>query len=123
MKNVVMTLFLLAGLATTQALAQTCGPCPPCPPECCIGKCDPDSKACKDFQKAMKKCAAKCTPEQLEACKAAMSACATTQTTQTASTDITATPVSESKMQCQPACCNSKAAGRKTARQTALAQQ
>lgn len=122
-----MTLFFLSGLAATQLLAQTCTPCPPCPPGCCAQVCDAHGKACKMDKKAVKMAAAQCTPEQLEACKAACkagkSASSTDTTPEAVLADMSVAPVNATPKNCQPACCDTKSSKRKATRQTALAQQ
>lgn len=65
MKHALLSLFFFFGLALVQLQAQSCQPCPP---GCC-------AQACKKDGAAQKTCtaeaAAKCTPAELEACKAA----------------------------------------------------
>ncbi|MEK7254280.1 MAG: hypothetical protein AAB316_06010 [Bacteroidota bacterium] len=76
MKNALLTLLFLSGLAATQLNAQAC--CTPCPPGCCILSCGEKSKSTAVNEKAGKTetAAATCTPAQLEACKKANVSCA-----------------------------------------------
>lgn len=66
MKHALLSLFFLFGLAIVQLQAQSCQPCPP---GCCAQPCK--STAAADTKACMPEAAAKCTPAELEACKAA----------------------------------------------------
>ncbi|MBL7826913.1 MAG: hypothetical protein JNJ57_09810 [Saprospiraceae bacterium] len=75
MKNALLTLFFLAGLATTQLSAQSCCNLPPqcCVPACCVKSENAGCDQKADVKTAAATCtpeqAAKCTPEELKNCQ------------------------------------------------------
>lgn len=72
MKSLLMVLFLMGGIAISNADAQSCKPCPPE----CAASCKPGASA--DATKASipgTAAFAACSPEELAACQTKMAAC------------------------------------------------
>jgi hypothetical protein len=74
MKSLLMVLFLMGGVAISNADAQNCTPCPPA----CAAVCKPAASAVANAtQTALPGTAAfaACSPEELAACQSKMAAC------------------------------------------------
>ena len=72
MKSLLMVLFLMGGIAISNADAQSCKPCPPeCAASCKPGASTDATKTSIPGTAAF----AACSPEELAACQAKMAAC------------------------------------------------
>lgn len=110
MKSLLMVLFLMGGMAISNADAQNCQPCPPG----CAAVCKPgagaDAKATQASLSGTTAFAA-CSPEELAACQDKMAACASKKMSKKEmkecqvacqSKTAAATPVGQTQLVAQP---------------------
>lgn len=125
MKSLLMVLFLMGGIAISNADAQNCKPCPPG----CAAACKPGASAdASATQTALPGTAAfaACSPEELAACQSKMAACTGKKMSKKEmkecqvvcqSKTATATPAGQTQMVAQPACGGKPAPASKTSKQ------
>jgi hypothetical protein len=111
MKSLLMVLFLMGGMAISNADAQSCKPCPPG----CAAVCKPGASAdATAIQTSLpgSTAFAACSPEELAACQSKMEACAGKKMSKKEmkecavacqSKTATATPAGQTQLVAQPA--------------------
>jgi len=125
MKSLLMVLFLMGGIAISNANAQACTPCPPA----CVAACKPGASADASATQASlpgTTVFASCSPEQLAACQATAAACEGKKMSkkemkecQSAcqSKTAAATPAGQTQLVAQPACGSKPAPAAKSSKQ------
>ncbi len=125
MKNLLMVLFLMGGVAISNADAQNCTPSP----SACAAICKPAASADPNAtQTALPGTAAfaACSPEELAACQAKMAACEGKKMSKKDMKECQAvcspkvaavTPAGQTQLVAQPACCSKPAPATKTSKQ------
>jgi len=129
MKSLLIVLFLMGGMAISDAYAQACTPCPPA----CVAACKPGTSAdagATQTSLAGTAAFAACSPEQMAACQATAAACEGKKMSkkemkecqsacQSACQAKTAavTPAGQTQLVAQPACGSKPAPATKSSKQ------
>ena len=125
MKSLLIVLFLMGGMAISDAYAQSCTPCPPA----CVAACKPAASADASATQASlpgTTVFASCSPEQVAACQASAAACEGKKMSkkemkecQSAcqSKTTAATPAGQTQLVAQPACGSKPAPATKSSKQ------